>query len=59
MSFFHANSVQSARLSERIPLFSAGVAIPDILVINASMLKDGIKGVEAIGFTPKDLIRNK
>jgi pimeloyl-ACP methyl ester carboxylesterase len=59
MSFFHANSVQSARLSERIPLFSAGVAIPDILVINASMLKDGIKGVEAIGFTPKDLIWNK
>ncbi len=59
LSFFHANSVQAARLSERIPLFSAGVAIPDILVINPTMLKDGIKGVEAIGFTAKDLVWNK
>ncbi|MEI7576423.1 MAG: prolyl oligopeptidase family serine peptidase [Armatimonadota bacterium] len=59
VSFFHASNLQAARLSERIPLFSAGVAIPDILVINPSMLKDGIKGVEAIGFTAKDLIWSK
>jgi hypothetical protein len=59
LSFFHASNLPSARLSERIPLFSAGVAIPDILVINPTMLKDGIKGVEAIGFTRQDLIWNK
>lgn len=59
LSFFHANTVDAARLSERVPLFSAGVAIPDILVLRPSMLKDGIGGVEAIGFSNKDLIWNK
>lgn len=57
LAFMHADNLAAARLAERIPLFTAGVALPDILVIDPLMLKDGIGGVQAAGYTPLDLVR--
>jgi dienelactone hydrolase len=44
------NSVSAARLAERLPLFTAGVAFPDFLMIEPTMLEKGIEGVIAAGY---------
>jgi len=42
------------RLTDRMPTFVSGVAIPDVLVIEPSMLQEGLAGVRGAGFFGPD-----
>jgi dienelactone hydrolase len=42
------------RLSERVPYFTAGVAYPDMCVLSARMLDEGIAGIVAADFFAND-----
>jgi dienelactone hydrolase len=42
------------RLAERMPYFTSGAAFPDVLVVSASALTDGIRGVRCAGFFGND-----
>lgn len=42
------------RLTERVPYFSAGVAYPDVCVLSARMLDEGIAGIVAADFFAND-----
>jgi hypothetical protein len=38
------------RLTERVPYFVSGVALPDLTILGSEMLTNGINGVRAAGF---------
>jgi hypothetical protein len=42
------------RLTERVPYFTAGVAYPDMCVLSARMLDEGIAGIVAADFFAND-----
>jgi pimeloyl-ACP methyl ester carboxylesterase len=42
------------RLTDRLPVFSSGVAFPDVFVADTTMLKSGLPGVRAAGFFGND-----
>lgn len=44
------NSPLGRRLTERIPLFSPGVGIPEIFAVETSMLERGAAGIHTTGF---------
>jgi hypothetical protein len=43
-----------SRLTERIPYFLSGVGLPDWLVLDPTVLRDGLAGVRAAGFYGPD-----
>lgn len=42
------------RMAERMPIFTSGAAFPDVLVVSASALIDGARGVRCAGFFGND-----
>ena len=46
--------VVGARTCDRIPLFLAGVGVPDLVIVDSTMLRDGVSGVRAAGFFGND-----
>jgi pimeloyl-ACP methyl ester carboxylesterase len=42
------------RLTDRLPIFSSGVAFPDVFVADPSILRSGVSGVRAAGFFGND-----
>lgn len=42
------------RLAERVPIFTSGVAIPDVLVLRPATLVEGTRGVVCAGFFGND-----
>jgi len=42
------------RLTDRVPIFTSGSAIPDLLFFSPSMLEKGTAGISAAGYFGND-----
>lgn len=46
--------IRGMRLTDRIPIFTSGVALPDVTVFGPECLRDGDKGIRVAGFFGED-----
>jgi dienelactone hydrolase len=51
---FAGTGLPGMRLADRLPVFVSGIAYPDVLVLDTSMLERGVDGVRAAGFLGED-----
>lgn len=47
-------SLKAMRLTNRLPYLASGVGVPDFVVLDAEMLRDGAKGMRACGYFDMD-----
>jgi len=47
-------SLKALRLTNRLPYLAPGIGVPDFLVLDCEMLRDGAKGIRACGYFDMD-----